>query len=305
MKNKKYKNRCNIRRITAIITAVLCIIVFAVAFGTSDIDLISNAMFGISKFNKTDDFVRIIDVGQGDSILIYSNGYSALIDTGLYGNSAEVCAAIEDCKIGKLDVLLLTHLDSDHTGGLEAVTEIYGADNLILPEISVESEGIGEARLAIKNIAENGGNIYTAVQGMNFKIGEFELTVLGAFPDMKSENNRSVITAAEIDGKRFLFMGDIEAEAEKALLKENLNLKAEVLKVGHHGSSTSSKEDFIKAVRPHYAAISVGRDNLFGHPHSETLSVLEYVGARIYRTDLDGDISFYIENEKIIPKTEK
>ena len=94
-------------------------------------------------------------------------------------------------------------------------------------------------------------------------------------------------------------------EAEKALLKENLNLKAEVLKVGHHGSSTSSKEDFIKAVRPHYAAISVGRDNLFGHPHSETLSVLEYVGARIYRTDLDGDISFYIENEKIIPKTEK
>lgn len=305
MKNKNYKSRCNISKTVAIITAVLCIIAFAVAFGTSNIKLTSSLISRFSKFDKNSDFVRIIDVGQGDSILIYSNGYSALIDTGLSEFSADVCTALEECGIKKLDVLLVTHLDSDHTGGLEDVTEIFGADNLILPEISVESEGITAAKKAMGSIAESGGNIYTAVQGMNFKIGEFELTVLANFTEMDSENNRSVITAAEIDGNKFLFMGDIEAESEKALLKENLNLKANVLKVGHHGSSTSSKEDFIKAVRPYYAAISVGRDNLFGHPHSEVLSVFEYVGAKLYRTDLDGDIYFYIENEKIVPKTEK
>ena len=305
MKNKKYKNRCNIRRITAIITAVLCIIVFAVAFGTSDIDLISNAMFGISKFNKTDDFVRIIDVGQGDSILIYSNGYSALIDTGTNISAPEVCTALEDCGINKLDVLLITHLDNDHVGGSEDVIEFFGTKNLILPEIKFESEGLYSARLAMSNVAKDGGNIYTAVQGMNFKIGEFEITVLATFGAMELENNRSIITMAEIDGKKFLFAGDMESGAEKYLLKENLNLCCDVLKVGHHGSSTSSKMDFLRAVKPRLAVISVGKDNFYGHPHSEVLSALEHIGADIYRTDVDGDVSFYIEGGKIIPKTEK
>lgn len=288
----------------AIISAILCIAVFAAAFALSNIDL-SSSGWSFSNFDTEDDFVRIIDVGQGDSILIYSNGYSALIDTGLSDSSAEVCTALESCDIDKLDVLLITHLDSDHTGSVGTVTEIYGADNLILPEISVESEGLNEAHLAMENVAENGGNIYTAVQGMNFNIGEFELTVLAAFPEMKSENDRSVITVAEIDGIKFLLMGDIESKAENALLKENLDLKCDVLKVGHHGSATSSKEKFLKAVRPRYAAISVGKDNGFGHPHSEVLSTLEYIGAKLYRTDLDGDITFYVENKKIIPKTEK
>ena len=102
-----------------------------------------------------------------------------------------------------------------------------------------------------------------------------------------------------------MFVGDMESGAEKKLLKENLNLKCDVLKVGHHGSSTSSKVDFLKAVRPKIAAISVGRDNTYGHPHSEVLSNLEYIGASIYRTDVDGDISFFIENDRIVPKTEK
>lgn len=140
---------------------------------------------------------------------------------------------------------------------------------------------------------------------MNFPIGEFEITVLAAFSNMEVENDRSVITAAKINDFKFMFVGDMESGAEKKLLKENLNLKCDVLKVGHHGSSTSSKVDFLKAVRPKIAAISVGRDNTYGHPHSEVLSNLEYMGASIYRTDVDGDISFFIENDRIVPKTEK
>lgn len=299
-----YRKPRNNRVIKAIIATFLCIAVFVVAFAISGIDLSRSLLFG-SRFNTEDDFVRIIDVGQGDSILIYSNGYSALIDTGLSDASAEVCSALESCGIKKLDVLLITHLDSDHTGSLGTVTEIFGAENLILPEISVESEGLGSAQLAISNVTDSDGNIYTAVQGMNFTIGEFEITVLAAFSEMNDENNRSVITVAEIDGIRFLLAGDMESKAEKALLNENLDLKCDVLKVGHHGSSTSSKENFLKAVLPRYAAISVGKDNSYSHPHSEVLSSLEYVGAKLYRTDLDGDITFYVKNKKIVPKTEK
>jgi competence protein ComEC len=140
---------------------------------------------------------------------------------------------------------------------------------------------------------------------MNFKIGEFEITVLATFGTMELENNRSIITMAEIDGKKFLLAGDIESGAEKYLLKENLNLTCDVLKVAHHGSSTSSKMDFLKAVSPEMAVISVGKDNFYGHPHSEVLSALEHIGADIYRTDIDGDVSFFIEDGEIVPKTEK
>lgn len=299
-----FKGLCNNRIIKAVITVILCISVFAVSFVLSGIDLSTSALFGNS-FDKNSDFVRIIDVGQGDSILIYSNGYSALIDTGLSDAASDVCTALESCGIKSLDVLLITHLDSDHIGAAAGVTEIYGVKNLIMPEISSESEGIGTAQLVINRVVEADGNIYTAVQGMNFEIGEFEFTVLASFPKMADENNRSVITAAEIDGLKFLLAGDMEAKAEKALLGENLDLKCDVLKVGHHGSSTSSNMDFLKAVMPRYAAISVGQNNDFGHPHNEVISDLQYIGAKIYRTDTDGDITFYIENKRIVPKTEK
>ncbi|MBE6808837.1 MAG: MBL fold metallo-hydrolase [Ruminococcaceae bacterium] len=299
-----FKGLCNNRIVKAVITVILCISVFAVSFVLSGIDLSTSALFGNS-FDKNSDFVRIIDVGQGDSILIYSNGYSALIDTGLSDAASDVCTALESCGIKTLDVLLITHLDSDHIGAAAGVTEIYGVKNLIMPEISSESEGLSTAQLVINRVVEADGNIYTAVQGMNFEIGEFELTVLAAFPEMADENNRSVITVAEIEDLKFLLTGDMEAKAEKALLGENLDLKCDVLKVGHHGSSTSSNMDLLKAVMPRYAAISVGQNNDFGHPHNEVISDLQYIGAEIYRTDTDGDITFYIENKRIVPKTEK
>ncbi len=299
-----FKGLCNNRIVKAVITVILCISVFAVSFVLSGIDLSTSALFG-NGFDKNSDFVRIIDVGQGDSILIYSNGYSALIDTGLSDAASDVCTALESCGIKTLDVLLITHLDSDHIGAASGVTEIYGVKNLIMPEISSESEGLSTAQLVINRVVEADGNIYTAVQGMNFEIGEFELTVLAAFPEMADENNRSVITVAEIEDLKFLLTGDMEAKAEKALLGENLDLKCDVLKVGHHGSSTSSNMDLLKAVMPRYAAISVGQNNDFGHPHNEVISDLQYIGAEIYRTDTDGDITFYIENKRIVPKTEK
>lgn len=294
------------KKIKSYSTIVLCLTVFIILYTLSNIETsLSKFIFKNNGFDIETDFVKIIDVGQGDSILIYSNGYSALIDVGLSSAGADVCSALDDCEIDSLDVLIISHMDNDHIGGLDTVISAFDVKNLIIPAFSIESEGLSTSQKAINSVTSKGGNVFGAVQGMNFEIGEFELTVLASYDKFDDENNRSTIIMAEIDGLKFLFTGDCETKAEKELLKEGLNLNCDVLKVGHHGSGTSGSYEFLKVTTPKYSAISVGKNNSYGHPHGEVLSNLEYIGSRIYRTDLDGDIYFYVENGRLRPKTEK
>ena len=254
--------------------------------------------------DKDSDFVRFIDVGQGDCALIYSNGYSALIDTGTPDSAPELCTELQMLGIKTIDVLVLSHLHDDHTGGVESIVQNFEIKNVILPELSVESEQLGAAQLAINKVTNSRGGVYNAEQGMNFKIGDFEITVLAAYGEMDDENNRSVILAAKIGEIKFLFSGDAEKKVEKKLLSEGLNLKCDVFKAAHHGSSTSNCDELLKAVKPRYVAISSGKDNMYGHPHNEILSAFEYIGAKIYNTQSCGNITFYVNDGIITVKTE-
>lgn len=251
------------------------------------------------------DFVKIIDVGQAECILLYSNGQSALIDAGLDSTSNDVAIALQECGIKELDVLMISHLHSDHSGGVPNLFDNFLVKNLILPELSIGSEGMSHAQFAINAVTNSGGEVFNAVQGMNFLIGDFEITVLASYGDMDDENDRSIIAVAEIEGKKFLFTGDAETKVENKLLKEGIDLKCDVLKAGHHGSSTSSSEKFIQAVSPRFAAISCGKDNMYGHPHNEILALFESKGIKIYRTDIAGDITFLVEDGNIKVETEK
>ena len=257
------------------------------------------------EFDTNKDFVKVIDVGQAECILIYSNGQTALIDAGLDSTSGDVAVALQEYGIKELDVLLISHLHSDHSGGVPNLFDIFAVKNLILPELSVNSEGMSHAQFAINAVTESGGEIFNAVQGMNFVIGEFEITILASYGEMDDENDRSIVAVAEIDGRKFLFTGDAETKVENKLLKEGIDLKCDVLKVGHHGSSTSSSEKFINAVSPRYAAISCGKDNMYGHPHNEILALFENKNISVLRTDIAGDITFYVEDGKISVQTEK
>ena len=297
MKNNKSDRRC-----LYLVSAVVCILLFAVCLFLL-LNPATEEKLSVVGFDTSKDFVKFMDVGQGDSALIYSNGYSAVIDMGTPNSFADICDDFSNCDIKEIDAVLVSHLHSDHIGALSKIAEYYKVKNLIMPEILYKS--LITATDSRKIISGYGSGCYDAVQGMNFRLGEFEITVLGVFDDRKNENNRSIIAVAEIDGIKFLFTGDAEEKEEKYLLGEQLNLDCDVLKVPHHGSSTSSSKEFLNAVTPEYAVISVGENNVYGHPHKETLQALTDANAKVYRTDLNGDITFNLNDGKITVETEK
>ena len=295
------------RKIAVSATTALTLAIFIIAF--------ANKLFGdkfrstlapaAPDFDKTQDFVKIMDVGQADAALIYSNGCSAVIDAGLTSSADDISADLKGADIKDIDALLITHLHMDHAGALAKIAMSFPIDNLIIPNRDSSAEAMPTVNEAEKRVVADKGKVFTATEGMNFNIGEFEVTLLAYFPDATKENDRSIITMAKIGDKKFLFTGDAEKATEADVLAEKLNIDCDVLKVGHHGSNSSSTAAFLKAASPKYAAISVGKDNMYSHPSNKTIVALKNCGAEVYRTDKNGDISFYVENGNIRVETEK
>ena len=296
------RRHINVKAILKVMTVVLCITVSVFCFLSVD-----NRLFELRQVlerSDGEDYVKVIDVGQGDSILIHSNGYSALIDTGTEESSNDLATVLRNENVEIIDVLILTHLHTDHTGGVEYIFKNFEVHTLILPELTTFSDGIYSAEFAIDKITRSGGNLFKACEDMTFDIGDFTVTVIGAYYDIVDENNRSLIIRADIEGNSFLFTGDAEAKTERRLLEDKKNISCDVLKVGHHGSNTSTVREFLERANPSYAAISVGKDNQYNHPHLATLKQLEKRGIEILRTDIKGDITFNIKNRKILVETE-
>lgn len=295
-----------------VFAVLLCItLIFAVIIAFASIKNLHNwesvyDFFNISsKVDNTVDFLRVMDVGQGDAVLICSNGDTALIDTGTSDSADALCSDIYSIGIRELDLVMLSHFHSDHSGGIDILAGRFSVLNLLLPDIIKSNSDSGYPTFSVEKVRNAKGEIRVPIQGMSIILGDFEMTVLGYYSDMSNENSRSIILMAEIDGIRFLLTGDAEADAEKRLLAEGIDLDCDVLKVGHHGSNTSSSEEFLEACKPEYAAISCGEGNPYSHPNKNVLERLDACKAQIYRTDLNGNITFYIENGDIRIETEK
>ncbi|MBI5754844.1 MBL fold metallo-hydrolase [Candidatus Peregrinibacteria bacterium] len=246
--------------------------------------------------------IHFLDIGQGDSVLIQTPSFHEILIDGGPGNAvlsqlSEVLPFFEKT----IDLVVLTHPHADHLMGLLPVIQRYRVKNVLLTGVSYPSEIYDEF---LREVREQGITLYFAKADEDFLIGKTVFfDVLYPFTPLLGQkfdnvNNSSIVLRVEYQGIsenfRAFFPGDVEKEVEKKLLENGIEMTADLLKAGHHGSRTSSTEAFLSAVSPQYMAIQSGEGNQFGHPHRETLISASRRGISVFRNDLFGRITFAI-----------
>lgn len=246
--------------------------------------------------------VHFIDVGQGDAILVQSpSGENMLVDAGDNDYGSQVVNYLHSQGVKELDIVVGTHPHADHIGGLDTVINSIPVKNIYLPQVTHTSRSFEDVLLAVKS---KGLKINTARAGITIPFkgvqSKFIAPVEEKYEDL---NNYSAVIKLNYGLKSFLLTGDAEHESENQMLASGADLKTTVLKIGHHGSSSSTGYNFLKAAAPEYAVIMLGKDNPYGHPHRETLSRLTAAGIKIYRTDRNGNIVISTDGKNINIKT--
>ena len=231
--------------------------------------------------------IHFIDVGQADAALIICTGKTMLIDGGNVEDSNLIYSYLKKMGITHLDYVVNTHAHEDHVGGLSGALTAATAGKVLAPVTDYDSKAF---RNFAAKAAERKCEITVPRAGDRFSVGDALVTVIGPIKSYEDPNNTSLVLRVVYGSTSFLFTGDMESDAERDLLDAGANLRATLLKVGHHGSSTSTSYRFLREVAPSYGVISVGTDNEYGHPTETVLSRLRDADVAVYRTDLQGDI---------------
>jgi len=230
--------------------------------------------------------VHFIDVGQADSIYIQApNHYDILIDAGNNEDGSTIVNYLKGQGLDDIELMIATHPHEDHIGGLDDVLKAFDIEEVI----DSGEEETTRTYTDYWHAVEEEKTEYLQDQDMTFDLGNgIRFDILETGDGYENVNDNSVLTKLDYHNVEFLFTGDMESDVESKILEKDI--QADILKVGHHGSNTSSSEAFLKKVNPKVAVISVGKDNTYGHPHQETLARLTDMGVSIYRTDVSGTI---------------
>ncbi len=242
--------------------------------------------------------VHYIDVGQADCSLIkLPDGYNVLIDSGNRGDNEYITEYLKNQGVSHIDVAIGTHHHEDHIGSMRNILANFDVDKILLPEGDFDSMVYTNMLYAIE---ENEVEEIRPTDDYSFTLGSAQFLVIPPKSDYNGDpNNISLVCKMDYGSRSFLFTGDIEQERESDILSGGYDLNSDVLKVAHHGSRTSSSEEFLRAVSPEVAVIQVGEGNDYGLPNDETLEKLSDLGAKVYRNDYLGDIVVRTDGETI------
>lgn len=241
--------------------------------------------------------VHFIDVGQGDSTLIKCGEHALVIDAGDNDKGTTVQLYLNNQNVKSLDAVIWTHPDADHIGGADVITTKYDIGTIYMPNIVADTKTY---RDLIDAINYRNYKVTYPTAGNSFNLGDAKVTFLGPLYKYDDDNNNSIACLIEFGNTRFLFAGDAEIEAEKALVSKYSDLNVDVYKAGHHGSKTSSAPELLNAMTPEYVVISCGEGNSYGHPHAETLNKYRGLGYKVYRTDEQGSVVVVSDGNKLM-----
>ena len=240
--------------------------------------------------------VTWLDVGQGDAAVIQCGGQAMLIDGGKPEKSSYIYAWLQQHGLRYLDVIVATHVDADHIGGLSGALNCASVGTAYCPVTTGTTETF---QSFVKYLAQRGKQITVPTAGATFTLGGAQVQILGPLHSAEDSNDNSIVLKVSFGATSFLFTGDAERAEEQDLLNAGVNLQSTVLKVGHHGSDTSTSYPFLRAVAPQYAVISVGAGNSYGHPTEAVLSRLRDAGVTTFRTDMQGEITAVSDGQTV------
>lgn len=293
---------------TTAVTLVLVLVVAAVGyfggfFGgdtTGDGDETQGA--GVTVVNGEAEF-HFIDVGQADAALICTTAGNVLIDAGTNASEDELKAYLDNKGITEIEYAIFTHPHEDHIGGADMIMNTYKVKHVILPQKEHDSQTYNKM---MESIEKSKAEIIYATTDSVYTVGDLKMTLLAPQKDGYSElNDYSVVMRVDYGNTSALFTGDAEALSEKEMLAvyaSGNKLDCDILKMGHHGSNSSSTQDFLNEVTPTYAVISCGKDNKYGHPHEETIDRLKAMQIPYVRTDETGSVVFVSNGENMTQK---
>ncbi len=240
--------------------------------------------------------VTWLDVAQGDAAVIQCGGQAMLIDGGKPEKSSYIYAWLQQHGLRYLDVIVATHVDADHIGGLSGALNYASVGTAYCPVTTGTTETF---QSFVKYLAQRGKQITVPTAGATFTLGGAQVQILGPLHSAEDSNDNSIVLKVSFGATSFLFTGDAERAEEQDLLNAGVNLQSTVLKVGHHGSDTSTSYPFLRAVAPQYAVISVGAGNSYGHPTEAVLSRLRDAGVTTFRTDMQGEITAVSDGQTV------
>lgn len=298
-------NDKKINKLIKIIVGVVILIV--VAFQSNLFKDVSNVAASINDSTKSDKIdakvegnlsVSFIDVGQADSVLIRNGNYNMLIDAGNNEDGEKLVNYFKSLGIGEFNCVFATHPHEDHIGGMDDIINNFKIDNYYMPNKLSTTKTFMDVLDALDR-----HNLKYTVPKKNdtLKLGDANIRIIYSGDETNDINDSSIVLKLTFGDNSFLLTGDATSNVEKQIVNENI--KSDVLKVAHHGSTYSSTDEFLDSVDAKYAVISVGRNNTYNHPSNRTLDKLNKRNIKVYRTDLDGTITFTSDGKNLSVQT--